>query len=66
MKREGKMGFEGFILHPVANRNPQVRGDGGMHEVKEEKWLRCNVRKTWLTTGSTTSQTGGQGYIPGG
>lgn len=29
MKREGKMGFEGFILHPVANRNPQVRGDGG-------------------------------------
>lgn len=50
------MGFEGFILHPVANRNPQVRGDGGMHEVKEEKWLmRRNVHKTWLATGSTIS-----------
>lgn len=28
MKREGKMGCEGFILHPVADRDAQMRGDG--------------------------------------
>ncbi len=58
------MGFEGFILQPVASRNPQVRGDGGgVHGVKEDIWSR---KCSWGATSSTMSQNGRQGHIPGG
>lgn len=39
MEREGKMGFEGFILHPVADRDPQIRGDGRGQMERGGRWV---------------------------
>ncbi len=48
MKREGKMGFEGFILQPVANRYPQgeMGGGGAWSEGGKNGW--GNVREVRL------------------
>ncbi len=63
------MGFEGFILQPVANRYPQGEmgggGGGGVHGVKEEKMVEeMFVRCDWFH--NVTEWWAGQGHLPGG